>query len=138
MTADDELPVIEFVRPIPGFPEHRRFVLARVEDDNDVLFMLRGIDPPPVRFLVVAPAPFFPDYAPEIDDDTLSLLDVHDADGAERLLLLLVVSVGTDNGAATANLLAPILVDQVSRRAVQAVLAGDSLPLRAPLTTGAA
>jgi flagellar assembly factor FliW len=138
MTADtNELPVIEFVRPLPGFPEHRRFVLTRVEDDNDVLFVLRGIDAPAVRFLVVAPASFFPDYAPEIDDDTLSLLDVHDAHEAERLLVLLVVSVGTDNGAATANLLAPILVDQVSRRAVQAVLAGDGLPLRAPLTTGA-
>jgi flagellar assembly factor FliW len=134
MTADGhELPVIEFVRPIPGFPDHHRFVLTRVADDNDVLFVLRAIDPPAVRFLVVAPAPFFPDYAPEIDDDTLTLLDVRDADEAERLLVLLVVSVGTDDGAATANLLAPILVDQVSRRAVQAVLTGDGLPLRAPL-----
>jgi flagellar assembly factor FliW len=131
MTADtDELPVIEFVRPIPGFPDHRRFVLTRVKDDNEILFMLRAIDPPDVRFLVVAPAPFFPDYEPEVDDETLDLLDVHEAD---RLLTLLVVSVGDENGPATANLLAPIVVDQVSRRAVQAVLADPGYPLRAPL-----
>jgi flagellar assembly factor FliW len=26
-----DLPVIEFVRPIPGFPDHRRFVLTRID-----------------------------------------------------------------------------------------------------------
>lgn len=130
MTADiEELPVIEFVRPIPGFPDHRRYVLTRVAEEG-LLYVLRSLDEPPVRFLVIAPGPFFPDYAPELDDDTLALLDVHDPD---RLLVLLVVSAGASAAEATANLLAPVVVDQVSRRAVQAVLTGGEFPLRAPL-----
>jgi flagellar assembly factor FliW len=124
-----ELPVIEFARPVPGFPEHRRFVLTRV-DEEGLLYALRSLDEPPVRFLVVAPAPFFPDYAPEIDDETLALLDVQDAD---RLLVLLVVSATETAAAATANLLAPIVVDRVNRRAAQVVLTGSEFPLRAPL-----
>jgi flagellar assembly factor FliW len=130
MTAEiDDLPVIEFVRPIPGFPNHHRYVLTRIADDV-LLYVLRSLDEPPLRLLVIAPAPFFPDYEPEIDDDALNLLDVHDAD---RLLVLLVVSVGESAAAATVNLLAPIVVDQVTRRAVQVILTVGDFPLRAPL-----
>jgi flagellar assembly factor FliW len=130
MTVEiDDLPVIEFVRPIPGFPGHHRYVLTRVADDG-LLYVLRSLDEPPLRLLVIAPTPFFPDYEPEIDDDTLTLLDVHDAD---RLLVLLVVSVGETAVDATANLLAPIVVDQVTRRAAQVVLTTGEFPLRARL-----
>jgi flagellar assembly factor FliW len=134
MTADSgEVPIIEFLRPMPGFPDRLRFVLTRV-DEAGLLYALRALDSPPLRFLVVAPAPFFPDYAPEIDDDTLALLDVTDPD---RLLVLLVVSVGERAAEATANLLAPIVLDQLTRRAVQVVLAGAELPIRAPLAAAA-
>jgi flagellar assembly factor FliW len=130
LTLDfDGLPILDFVRPIAGFPDHRRFVLTRVEG-SPVLFVLRAVDPPEVRFLVVVPAPFFPDYTPEIDEETLELLDVHEA---ARLLVLLVVSVGASAADATVNLLAPIIVDQISRRAVQTVLADTAFGLHAPL-----
>jgi flagellar assembly factor FliW len=120
-----DVPVIEFVSPMPGFPDHRRFFLLRLEDDG-LIYALTSVDDPDLRFIVVPPPPFFPDYAPEIDDETLALLDVHDAD---RLLVLLVVTTGETAADATANLLAPIVVDRATRRAVQAVLAGSGLPV---------
>jgi len=117
--------MIEFVSPMPGFPRHRRFLLLRLEDDG-VIYALSSVDDPTLRFIVVPPPPFFPDYAPEIDDETLALLDVDDP---ERLLVLLVVTTGETAADATANLLAPIVVDRTTRRAVQAVLAGSGLPV---------
>ncbi|MEN3309189.1 MAG: flagellar assembly factor FliW [Micromonosporaceae bacterium] len=120
-----DVPLIEFVLPMPGFPDHRRFLLLRLEDDG-LIYALTSVEDPSLRFIVVPPPPFFPDYAPEIDDETLALLDVHDAD---RLLVLLVVTTGATADDATANLLAPIVVDQATRRAVQAVLAGSGLPV---------
>ncbi|HEY8532334.1 MAG TPA: flagellar assembly protein FliW [Micromonospora sp.] len=125
----DELPIIELVRPMPGFPGHRRFVLVRL-DDAGLLYTFTSADAPELRFLVIPPLPFFPNYAPEVDSETLELLGVDDPD---RLLVLLVVTVGGSAREATANLMAPILVDQVNRRAVQAVLTGSGLPVRAPL-----
>jgi flagellar assembly factor FliW len=125
-----ELPIIEFVAPIPGFPEHRRFVLTTV-DERGLLYALRAIDGPDLRFLVVAPAPFFPDYAPVVDDGTLALLQA--GGDPDRLLVLLVVSAPDSAARATANLLAPIVVDRLTRRAAQVVQAGSSLPIRAPL-----
>jgi flagellar assembly factor FliW len=124
------LPVIDFVAPIPGFPEDRRFVLVRL-DDAGVLFSLKSVDTDGLRFLVVPPTQFFPEYEAEIDDETIAALGVTDQ---SDLLVLLVVTAG-DSGAedATANLMAPIVLDQRSRRAVQLILSHSGHPVRQKL-----
>jgi flagellar assembly factor FliW len=124
-----EVPVLEFVTPMPGFPANRRFVLVRVTEEG-VLFALTAVDDPELRFLVVPPAPFFPDYAPEIDDASLAALG---AETAEGLLVLLVVTAGDTPGSSTANLMAPIIVHEANRRAIQLVLSGSGLPIHAVL-----
>ncbi|MBG0833367.1 flagellar assembly protein FliW [Planomonospora sp. ID67723] len=127
----DEVPTIELVCPMPGFAGNRRFVLVRMDDDG-VLFSLRSLDDENLRFLVISPNPFFPDYEPEIDDETLGMLGVTDV---SNLLVLLVVTAPGSITEATANLLAPIVVDTGSRRAIQTVLTGSDLPVRAPLVS---
>jgi flagellar assembly factor FliW len=131
--AETGLPTISLVSGMPGFPQFRDFVLVRIGDQGS-LFALTSLAEPDLRFLVLAPGGvFFPDYAPEIDDDALNLLEVRDP---SQLLVLLVVTVGSGLSDATANLLAPIVVDQSTRRAVQVVLTGSGLPVRAPLVGG--
>ncbi len=127
-----ELPVLEFVAPMPGFPAHRRFVLVQT-DEAGLLYSLTSIDTPELRFLVVPPAPFFGDYSVDIDDESLLALGIPDADD---LLVLLVITAGETPADTTANLMAPIVVAQSSRRAVQLVLGGSGLPVRAPLLVG--
>ncbi|WP_030176747.1 flagellar assembly protein FliW [Spirillospora albida] len=126
-----ELPTIELVAPMPGFPQHRTFVLVRA-DEQGTLYSLRSLEDPGLRFLVIAPAPFFPEYAPEVDDDTLAELK---ATGPEHLLVLLIVTATGAIADATANLMAPIIVNTDTHRAAQVVLAGSDLPIRAPLVT---
>jgi len=127
-----ELPVLEFVAPMPGFPAQRRFVLVQMDDDG-MLYSLTSFDAPELRFLVVPPAQFFPDYSVEVDDESLVALGLPDA---EDLLILLVLTAGETVAETTANLMAPIVVAQSSRRAVQLVLGGSGLPVRAPLLAG--
>ncbi len=131
-TAEAEtvnVPVLDFVSAIPGFPAHRRFVLVRVTEEG-VLFALTAVDDPELRFLVVPPAPFFPDYAPEIDDQSLASIG---ATSADDLMVLVVVTAGDTPGSSTANLMAPIIVNQSSQRAIQLVLSGSGLPIHAVL-----
>jgi flagellar assembly factor FliW len=128
----NELPIIEFVAPLPGFPDTRQFVLVRV-DEAGMLYSLTAVDAPELRFLVVPPAPFFPDYAVDVDDDAVDALGGPDADD---LLVLLVVNAAEKAGDATANLLAPIVVAHRSRRAVQLIMSRSGLPVRAPLLVG--
>ncbi len=129
MSEPEPVPTIEFAAPMPGFPHHRRFLLVRL-DESGHLYALTSLDEPSLRFLVAPPFLLFPEYAPELDEETLELLGVRDP---ERLLILLVIRVGESAREATANLLAPIIIDRESGRAVQAVLTGSGLPVRAPL-----
>jgi flagellar assembly factor FliW len=124
----DDIPVIDMVTPMPGFPDHQRFALVRL-DQSGVLCSLQSVDDPQLRFLVVPPSAFFPDYAPVIDDTTVSRLGIESAADA---IVLLVVNPGDDAGTATANLLAPVVVNLATRQGGQVVLDED-LPIRAPL-----
>ncbi len=80
-----------------------------------------------MEFVVTHPGLFFPDYEPEIDDDTADRLELKSADDA---LLLVIVTVADPVADSTANLLGPIVVNRHTRAAAQAVL-GD-LRLRHP------
>jgi flagellar assembly factor FliW len=119
------LPTITMAVPMPGFPAHREFVLVRLNDEG-MLYAFTSTEDPELRFLVAPPEPFFPEYAPEINDDVFAALNTKDPD---RLLLMVVITAGTNE--TTANLLAPIVVDRDSMRAVQVVLSGSGLPVRA-------
>lgn len=129
MTTLPDLPVIELVHPMPGFPDRRRFALV-VLDDDGVLCALRSLDEPDLRFLVVPPAPFFPDYAPEVDDGTVADLGIGSPDDA---LVLLVLRAGESLTETTANLLAPVVVNRRTRRAAQVILDDPTLSVSAPL-----
>lgn len=124
-----EVPVIEMVRPMPGFPEHRRFALVQLDAGSD-LCSLTSLDEAGLRFLVVPPAGFFPDYTPVVDDSVVADLDI---DGPSDVLVLVVLNTGSSLAETTANLAAPILVNPRARRAGQVILDEPGLPVAAPL-----
>ena len=135
----DELPEIRFVRPIPGFPDSTRYVLVRLGDDDadgtpvdddeeGILFELRSLDEPGVRFLVGVPEVFFADYVAEIDEPTAADLGIETADDA---LVLVVLTTSGDGASTTANLLAPVVINARTRVAEQVILAGTDWPVRA-------
>lgn len=129
--AGTGLPVIEMVSALPGFPDHRRFALVELDDDG-VLCQLRSLDEPGLRFLVVPPSPFFPDYAPEVDDATVAELAI---DSADEVVVLLVLNAGGSLAETTANLQAPVVLNTTNRRASQVVLGDPDLPIAAPLVS---
>jgi flagellar assembly factor FliW len=130
--VDQELPEIRFVRPMPGFEDLAHFVLVRLGEDNaeseSVLFELRSLEQPRIRFLVADPSAFFPDYTVELDEAACHELDLCDVDDA---LVLVVVTVGPDPTTTTANLLAPVVMNIRTRMAMQVILSGTDWPVRA-------
>lgn len=138
--AVEELPEIRFLRPIPGFPGATRYVLVQLgdtgpgpaggstDDGQGILFELRSLDVPGVRFLVGVPEVFFADYAVELDDTTCADLGIEAADDA---LVLVVLTTSSDGASTTANLLAPVVINARTRVAEQVILAGTDWPVRA-------
>ena len=115
-----DAPVIELPAGLAGFSDARRFMLVEWGDDPDSPFaVLRSLDVDGLEFLVAAPVVLFPDYAPEIEDGHAEALGLTNADDA---LVLVIVNVGETAEEATANLLAPIVVNVHTQLAAQVVL----------------
>ncbi|WP_341923886.1 flagellar assembly protein FliW [Nocardioides psychrotolerans] len=142
-----DIPVIELVQPLPGFPDLRQFALVQLDSlggsddgssagsgdgssDGGVLCALRSLEDPDLRFLVLPPSAFFPDYAPVIDDATVAELEISSADD---VLVLVVLNAGDSLGSTTANLVAPVLVNTVTRKACQVILDDPALSISTPL-----
>jgi flagellar assembly factor FliW len=125
-----ELPIIDFVAPMPGFPDDKQFVLVQVED-SEVIFELTSKDHPDLRFVVVPPVALFPNYSPEIDDETLKSLGVSDPN---NVVMLLVVTAGDSIASTTVNTAAPIVIDQTTKKGVQLVLNRSDLSVRERLS----
>lgn len=124
-----DVPEIDLVHPMPGFPELRRFVLVRLEvGPEPVLYELRSVEEPAVRFLVAVPTAFFPSYAFELDEQPCSELGLEDAGDA---LVLVLLTIGDDAASTTANLLAPVVINARTRSAAQVILSGTDWPVRA-------
>jgi flagellar assembly factor FliW len=119
---------LTFAGGLVGFAASERFALVEVPEAGP-LFRLSSLDEPGLEFVVAPPALFFPDYAPVVDDVTAARLGLDDADDA---LLLVVLTLGRSVADATANLLAPVVVNVRDGRAAQVLAQGDH-SLRAPL-----
>ena len=126
-----DLPTLDLGGSLIGFPTAHRFALVRVAPDNEVLFRLAALDVDGLEFVAAAPYPFFPDYAPEIDDVTAERLALTSADDA---MLLVLLTVGPDLASTTANLFAPIVVNVNTRCAAQVTLVSGGYSLKEPLT----
>lgn len=144
-TVVRELPdELAFVQAPPGMEGLTRFTLSGL-DDVGLLFALRSVEDPSVRLFAVAPAPYFPDYAPHLDATTRSEIGVGAANpsgpdsglAADPATLLVIVHPAQGEDGPTANLLAPVAVNSLTGSAAQAVLEDDRWPLRAPFGAAA-
>jgi flagellar assembly factor FliW len=125
-TMTDAAQRISFVEPMPGFADEDDYMLSAI-DPRGLLFSLRGVHDPAVRFVLTPAQAFFDDYRPDVQRAVAGVL------GSEDVALMLVLTIGSGLADATANLRAPIAMSTETGRAVQVVLDDESLPMRQPL-----
>ena len=124
---------VHFAIGMPGFPELHRFGCDRWGGEDSVFLLLSSVEQTHIQFVATDPAVFFPHYRPDITSDTLARVG---ATSAEEVVLLVILTLGERPADATANLLGPVVVNISTHEAVQAVLAGASELIRAPLMLG--
>lgn len=123
----DESTVLDVPAGLLGFPDATRYVLVDA-DESGAYTWLQSVDEPALAFLGALPWPFFPDYEPELSEEDRLALGVADPAEAQVICLLTI----TDEGV-TANLLGPIVINVVTRKARQVVLADSAYTTREPL-----
>ena len=114
---------LHFVEPLPGFASEDEYTLEPI-DPRGLLFSLRAVNEPTLRFVLTPADAFFDDYNPDVAGAVAPVL------GGEDISLLLVLTLGAGLADATANLRAPIAVSASTGRAVQVVIDDETLPMR--------
>jgi flagellar assembly factor FliW len=114
--------VITFPRGIPGFLKLRRFFLVPVDDKGDIQW-LQSLEDPDMALVIVDPFKYFRDYLFEIPDSELEELGIKEPSQA---LTVTVVTIPPDNpGSATANLVAPLIINTSLNKGKQIILSGS-------------
>jgi flagellar assembly factor FliW len=116
---------LHFIEPLPGF-ENEDYTLSPI-DENGLLYSLRSVDGPAVRFVLAAAPAFFPEYRPRLAGALAEPL------GSDEVDVLVILTIGDGLADATANLRAPVAVARNTHRAVQVILDDDALSMREPL-----
>ena len=131
LDAPPGLPLLALAEPLPGFPDHRHYVLVPALGSGDgagLLYWLQSVEPDGPRFLAVPARAYFPDYAPALPRAVRCELALEA--GEEATLYCLVTVPAGDAGAATANLRAPLVVNPARGSARQVVLPDAAHPIR--------
>jgi flagellar assembly factor FliW len=125
----DDQQVLTLTEPMPGFPAHRRFAVLDPDAESPFKWF-QSVDRPELCFLIADPRHFFPDYALQLK--AAALRDLEIIEGGEAAVAV-VLNVPDDATQATANLLAPIVINAARKLARQVILDGSDFGVRTPL-----
>lgn len=118
---------VEFPEGLIGFESAKRFVTISAGEGSPFRW-LQSLDDPKLAFLLADPDAFVPTYAPELPESALADLRI-----AREAPYILWVTANVPPGRprdATLNLLAPIVLNPVTRRGAQVVLHTDAYTIR--------
>lgn len=123
----DEASIIQFVSPILGFDHDLRFTLLPHRDESPFLW-LQSLDSSGLSFVVTSPAQFNIPYEIEIPENVVTLLSL---ESAEEVIVFTLVTIPDENPALmTTNMLAPIIINQRTMKAMQIVLDNPAFDIR--------
>ncbi len=122
--ADSE--IIQFPGGLPGFPAEHAFVFLPYQPDSPFAFLQSATDPD-LSFIITDPFPFFKDYSFKLEDSIIAELGLAD-DNPPKIVNIVRIPEKTEE--MTANLLAPIIINRTSRKAMQIVLEKSQYTVR--------
>lgn len=115
---------LTFVTPPPGLAPLVDFELNPVEGAPG-LFTLHALDVPDRKMFVLDAGIYLPDYRPEISDAQAAMIR---ATGPDEVATFVVAT--HRDGETTVNLLAPIVVNNVTDMCAQIILEGQDFAIR--------
>jgi flagellar assembly factor FliW len=121
---------IFFPDGLVGCPAWRRFVQVVDEEEDLPVLILQCLDDTAVQLLVTDPSMLQVDYTASLNETDRAALGLP---AGVAPTLYCTLTVGAD-GSISANLLGPLVVNPVTRRGLQVVLADTEYSTRHPVT----
>jgi len=114
----EEKEVLTFVRPIPGFPDEDKFIVLPLDEEGS-FFALQSIQNEQLAFVISNPFLFFPDYDFTLENTVIDQLELA---SEKDVLVFTILTVQEPFEKTTANLQAPIIINQKKNLAKQVIL----------------
>jgi flagellar assembly factor FliW len=119
----NEKEVVQFVQGIPGFKDEQEFVVLPFSEEDTPYSILQSIKTSSLAFVLGNPFVFFPEYEFDLPEGTTELLQI-ESEQDVAVYVILTVQEPFEN--TTANLKAPIIINQTGLRGKQVVLNSES------------
>ena len=112
--------VITIPEGLFGFEKFTKYAI--VDSDYEPFLWLQSMEDPNLAFLIVDPFLICSYYETDIDDDSLSKIDVKKP---EDIIIMTIVTVPQDGSAITANFQGPLVINKHSKKCIQAILSDN-------------
>lgn len=122
----DPAQIIHFSEGIPAFEEEKEFVLLPLEEGP--FCYLQAVKNNSLCLLMANPFIFFPGYQVEIPDVALKKLETKEDE--KSLAIYTIMTVPEDFRQATANLLAPIIINTSRKKGLQFIPAKSDYKIK--------
>jgi flagellar assembly factor FliW len=110
--------VITFASGIPGFEKNREFILAQVPEYVPFEWLV-CVDGTRLRFAIVNPLLFRPNYEPAMSKEQLESLAI---EKPADILLYSIVTIAPNPLDSTANLVGPLIINKTKRMGKQIII----------------
>lgn len=110
--------IITFENGIPGFEDKKHFIIVSVPE-HEPFKWLYCIDDKVLRFAIINPIIFYPDYSPKVSKADLASLEIKDK---SDILMFCVVTLADDIKQSTANLIGPVFVNIKNKKGKQVIM----------------
>lgn len=125
----NEEAVIDFVSPIYGFEDFRRYVLLSDDEVGAGLIWMQAVDEKDVCFILLDTEEVGINYIPELPGDIVELLEL---DEGQHPIVRVIAVVPEDFKKTRVNLKSPIIINPNNRKAAQVILEAE-YPIRMQL-----
>ncbi|QQZ10270.1 flagellar assembly protein FliW [Heyndrickxia vini] len=110
--------ILHFIKGIPGFLDEKRFIFLSLPDQT-VFTIMQSVKTPELAFVLTSPFSFIGNYEFSLDEGTIEQLSI---DNHEEISVFAIVTVHDPFEKTTANLQAPIVLNEKNNRAKQVIL----------------
>ena len=121
--------IITFSSGIPGFDKSQQFVIVSIPEYTPFEWLV-CIDGSRLRFAIINPLLFAPEYSPAMIKEQLEDLEIRQP---EDLLLYVVVTIRENPLESTANLVGPLIINRNKRLGKQIIVDDDRYSTQEPL-----
>lgn len=128
----NEADQVVFKQGLPGFLDEKAFILLNF-DQQAIFQVLQSTQTPGLAFIVVDPFKFVSDYQLELDDQMVEHLEINEE---KDVLIMSIVTLNDAVKTSTANLKAPIVINQVKGLAKQYIQPASDYTTKELIFTG--